>query len=229
MERTLRKLNELNQDIGILSIEDRSFLSYGKVLHRHNVDALLEMLDTRITIGDAVVYEADAIGQESCPEEVLPIAHDVFGDGTDLQVGWVYGRNTKLNALEYHKCAEALVVGADMIMMMGLVCEIKWPDGTFDISKSRAYYAERGSVIEISPWCLHYTPIHVRREDGFKCVVILPKGTNAPIDYEPERQGEGRLMMGRNTWLIAHPDDAQFRGTGAHFGLKGRNIEIRTL
>jgi hypothetical protein len=33
-------------------------------------------------------------------------------------------------------------------------------------------------------------PIHVHEEQGFKCVVILPKGTNTAIDFEPGQEGE---------------------------------------
>ena len=35
-------------------------------------------------------------------------------------------------------------------------------------------------------------------------------------------------MRRRNTWLIAHPDEPA-RGNGVHFGLLGRDIELKTL
>jgi hypothetical protein len=145
---------------------------------------------------------------------------------TDLQVGWVYGRNTqkKLNALEYHKGTEIVMVGADMVVLMGHIQDIVWPDGTYDTANVQAYYAPKGTVYEIASHCLHYAPIHVHEEQGFKCVVILPKGTNTAIDFEPGQEGEDRLLLAKNKWLLAHPEDASFHGTRAYTGLIGDNI-----
>ena len=72
-------------------------------------------------------------------------------------------------------------------------------------------------------------PLHVRRADGFACALMLPRGTSEPIDFEPERGGEAKLMSGRNTWMLAHPDDPVLGGGGGHCGLLGRTIELATL
>jgi len=141
----------------------------------------------------------------------------------------VQGKNTRLNALEYHKSAELAVACTDMIVLLGLVCDISWPAGTFDVSRTRAFFIPRGTVYEISPWCLHHYPVHVYESEGFRCLVILPRGAHVPIDFIPQPEGEGKLMQGRNTWFIAHPEDPGSRGTSAHLGLKGRTIEMRTL
>jgi hypothetical protein len=113
--------------------------------------------------------------------------------------------------------------------MMGLVCDIAWPAGTFDVSRISAFFVPRGTVYEVFPWCLHHTPIHVHEAEGFRYVLILPRGAHVPIDFTPEQEGEGKLMQGRNTWRIAYAGDSGPRGTSAHRGLKGRAIELRTL
>ena len=116
-----------------------------------------------------------------------------------------------------------------MLVFMGLVPDIAWPEGTYDISRVQAFLVPRGTVYEISPWCLHSVPLHVRRAAGFACALMLPRGTGATIDFSPDRTGEARLMHRRNTWLIAHPDEHGFDGDGIHYGLLGRNIGLKTL
>jgi hypothetical protein len=226
----LCKLNELNPDISILPVTDTSFLKYGRVHTKFAVDGLMDYLEAHAHVADEIVYEADAIGATRCAEELKPIIKEVYGGMDDLEVGWVYGRNTnkKLNALEYHKGAEIVITGADMVVLMGHINDIVWPEGTYDTSKAQAYYVPKGTVYEIAPHCLHYAPIHVHEEEGFKCVVILPKGTNTAIDFEPGNEGEDKLLLGKNKWLIAHPEDTSFEGTRAHRGLTGENITINT-
>lgn len=229
-DETLRKLNELNPDRSVLPITDASFLKYGRVYTQFTVDGLMDYLEKHAKVTDEIVYEADEIGADRFPEELEPISKEVFGGMQDLQVGWVHGRNTtkQLNALEYHKGAEIVMTGADMVVLMGLITDIVWPEGTYDTSKVQAYYVPKGTVYEIAPHCLHYAPVHVHDEEGFKCVVILPTGTNTDIDFEPGNEGEDKLLLAKNKWLLAHPDDKSFEGTRAHRGLVGENIAIDT-
>ena len=56
-----------------------------------------------------------------------------------------------------------------------------------------------------------------------KCVVILPKGTNTPIDFTLAADGEDKLMTAKNKWLIAHEEAAI---KGAFNGLRGENISL---
>lgn len=58
---------------------------------------------------------------------------------------------------------------------------------------------------------------------GFRCVVVLPKGTNEALPFETAEEGENRLLAAMNKWLIAH-EDAQIEG--AFCGLKGENVEV---
>ena len=218
MDRAMRKLNELNPDIDMLSIEDTSFLRYGRVHRDRPVDILLASLDGRPGSRAGVLRIV----------LLVPTLREIFGC-TELQVESVQGRNTRLDALEYHKCVEVVVAGTDMVALMGLVCDIAWPAGTFDVSRTRAFYVPRGTVYEVFPWCLHSTPVHVHEAEGFRCLVIQPKGAHAPIDFTPDPGGEGKLMRGRNTWLISYVEEGGVPGISAHRGLKGRAIELKTL
>jgi hypothetical protein len=227
MDRAMRKLNELNPDIDMLSIEDTSFLRYGRVHHDRPVDILLASLDGRRGNGPGVLRSVNE-RLDSPPTELASTLQEIFGS-TELQVESVQGRNTRLDALEYHKCVEVVVAGTDMVVLMGLVCDIAWPAGTFDVSRTRAFYVPRGTVYEVFPWCLHSTPVHVHEAEGFRCIVIQPRGAHAPIDFTPDLGGEGKLMKGRNTWLISYVDDSGSSGHSSHRGLKGRAIELKTL
>ena len=227
MDRAMKKLNELNPDIDMLSIDDTSFFRYGRVHHDTPVDALLASLDA--IAGNGAGVQRSVNGQIGAgPAELAATLREVFGS-TELQVETVQGKNRRLDALEYHKCVEVVAAGTDMVVLMGLVCDIAWPAGTFDVSRTRAFYVPRGTVYEIFPWCLHGTPIHVHAAMGFRCVVIQPKGAHAPMDFTPEPGGEGKLMQGRNTWLMAYAEVPGPSGTATHRGLKGRAIELLTL
>jgi hypothetical protein len=227
MDRAMRKLNELNPDIDMLSIEDTSFLRYGRVHHERPVDVLLASLDGKPGSGTGVLRSIND-RHDACPVELARTLREIFGR-TELQVESVQGRNARLDALEYHKCVEVVVAGTDMVALMGLVCDIVWPAGTFDVSRTRAFYVPRGTVYEVFPWCLHSTPVHVHEAEGFRCIVIQPRGAHAPVDFTPDPGGEGKLMRGRNTWLISYVNESGVPGASTHRGLKGRVIELKTL
>jgi hypothetical protein len=229
VQKLLWKLNELNPDMDILPVEDREFLRYGRVCRDCPCDGLLKAMDDGIAIGRGTPRAEEAPPEGACPAEVERIAGEVFGGHGELRLEWSYGRNARLTAMEYHKCPEAMVAGSDVLLLLGSVCEISWPAGTFDLSCTRAFLVPRGTVLEIAPWCLHNSPIHVREKTGFRCMEILPRGAREPIEPRARREGETRLLAGRNTYLIAHSEDEAARGTGVHIGLMGRAIRLATL
>lgn len=69
---------------------------------------------------------------------------------------------------------------------------------------------------------LHYAPCSAD-DEGFRCVIVLPKGTNTELDFIPEKNDEGRLITAKNKWLLAHPEAGI---EGAYCGLKGKNTTI---
>ena len=79
-----------------------------------------------------------------------------------------------------------------------------------------------GTAVELYATTLHYAPCNAKA-GGFRCVVVLPKGTNEALPFAPEAKGESRLLTAVNKWLIAH-EDAEIEG--AVNGLKGENITI---
>jgi hypothetical protein len=230
MEKLLSKLNELNPDLDILPVEDKGFLRYGRVCQSCRCERLLQAMDGEMSAVDGPLRRGEEIpAGRPCSEDVSFVAREVFGDTEGLRTVSVYGRNARITALEYHKCAEAIVAGTDLLLLLGLVCEISWPGGSFDLSCTRAFFVQRGTVLEIAPWCLHAAPVHVRAGVGLRYTEILPRGAREPVPPSGERGGERNLQVGRNTYLLAHPDDAAMGQARRHSGLVGRALDIVTL
>ena len=95
-------------------------------------------------------------------------------------------------------------------------------DFTYDTAKVEAFLVPAGTAVEVYATTLHYAPCN-KEDGGFKCVVILPKGTNTDIDFTLPASGEDQLMTAKNNWLIAHEEAAI---EGAFNGLKGENVSI---
>ena len=205
--------------MNIQKVTDASFRKYGKVLEGYDFSELLkEMKHTPVP--EDVVYVP---GVEEL--EALPVAKDLqnkaFG-GLPIQIGYCNGHNKKLNAVEYHRNSEInIAVGEDLVLLIGMQQDIE-DDYTYDTSKIEAFLLPAGTAIEVYATTLHYAPCNVS-ENGFQCVVVLPKGTNTDLTFETAAAGEDSLMTAKNKWLIAHPE-AQIEG--AVNGLKGENITL---
>jgi len=68
----------------------------------------------------------------------------------------------------------------------------------------------------------------LRDERGFKVMIALPEGTNAPRAEDgasTEICGDAALLWATDKWLIAHSasDEA---AAGAYVGITGPNIDI---
>ena len=81
-------------------------------------------------------------------------------------------------------------------------------------------------MIEVYATTLHYAPCNAD-ENGFKCVVVLPKGTNHEIENQPEVfGGDSKLLFAKNKWLVAHPDSGLDKD-GAFIELKAENLSLK--
>ena len=64
-------------------------------------------------------------------------------------------------------------------------------------------------------------------EGGFRCLVILEKGTNEALpSVNTSAEGEEKLLWMRNKWLTCHPDSPQ-KGNGAFVGIRGENLRLK--
>ncbi|WP_027309110.1 DUF4867 family protein [Caloramator sp. ALD01] len=210
-------------DFNIYSVYDKEFKEYGRVLEGYDFSEVIRYMDEKTSVpSEGNIYVA------SCEEmEVLNIK-DKIQEGVygfmDIQIGYCNGNNSRLNALEYHKGSEVNVAVTDLVLFLSRVFDM---DGlNLDTRNVKAFYLPKGTAVEIYSTTMHFAPCRVS-DDGFKCVVILPKGTNTPITKFGEGVGEERLLFMKNKWIIAHGDRQDLINRGAHRGLVGMNYELK--
>ena len=82
-------------------------------------------------------------------------------------------------------------------------------------------YLQNPVYLHDSVFAILALPCHVEGKTGFKIAVLLPRGTNLPLNSGKE--GEDRMLTACNKWLLAHPDSEE-AGNGAYIGLTGENL-----
>ena len=143
--------------------------------------------------------------------------------GMPVQLGMCWGRNTKLNCLEYHRDSEFNVGTHDFILLLAKQDEIV--DGMLDTAKVRTFRVPAGVLVEVYATTLHYAPCHTDEAEGFRVAVALPRGTNEAKPAIKAITEEDQLLWARNKWLLAHEDSAE-AGQGAAVRLSGDNNDI---
>ncbi|MGF6990718.1 hypothetical protein M2150_001989 [Lachnospiraceae bacterium PM6-15] len=205
--------------MNIQNVNDPAFSKYGKVLTGYNCTQLLKEME-HTPLPDDVIYVP---GDERL--EALDVALDLqnrgYG-GLPIQIGYCNGNNLALNALEYHRSSEINVAVTDLILLIGAQQDIT-PDYQYDTAKVEAFLVPAGTVVEVYATTLHYAPCNAAPNQGFRCVVVLPKGTNTDLDFSLKGEDDDKLATAKNKWLIAH-EDAQI--SGAFVGLVGENITL---
>jgi Domain of unknown function (DUF4867) len=229
VEDVLKKLNDLNPGRNIVSVFDDSFKEFGMVHEGFKIDTILDYIKRNNIVADDIVYVADVPEmRKELAGQMDPILESIYA-GMEVQTGVCYGRNNILNGLEYHQGSEAYILGTGMVMMLGLDEEIKWPQGTYDSSLIKFFYAPKDSVIELRGGCMHYAGANVYQKEGISVIVNLLNKTNTPIDFKIGNQGRDKLLIAKNTWFIAHPEYEPARNAGWHLGITGENFSFKTL
>ena len=205
----------------IKSVFDAEFSPYGQVHKGYKLDGLLAAMKA------IPLPESGTTYQPAIPElEALPI-FELFGanayGGMPVQLGMCWGRNTKLNCLEYHRDSEFNVGTHDFILLLAKQDEIV--DGMLDTAKVRAFRVPAGVLVEVYATTLHYAPCHTDEAEGFRVAVALPRGTNEAKPAIKVITEEDQLLWARNKWLLAHEDSAE-TGQGAAVRLSGDNNDI---
>ncbi len=193
---------------------------------------MIAKAQTILPTTERVAYEPSVAALEAPTAFTTAIVNEVFG-GMATEVGWCYGKNLRMAGLEYHKGSEVNVCLTDAILLVGHVQDIAFGERmgcirgiTYDTRKVAAFYAPAGAVVELSPWNLHFAPIHTTEGGSFATLVYLPKGTNEPLPYTVEKVGENRLLFAVNKWLLVHPDVEGLVKAGAYPGLVGADIVV---
>lgn len=201
----------------IQKVTDAAFAQYGKIIEGLDCSDIIEaMWNTPCPENGTYVPGDEAL--EAC-KSAKDIEYALFG-GMPTQIGYCNGFNTKLNGLEYHRDSEINIAVTDLVLILGREQDIH--DGRYETKNVEAFLLPAGTIVEVYATTLHYAPCRVH-EDGFRCVVALPKGTNTKIEKGEDKTPEDKMLVARNKWLLVHPEVAR---PGQHAGLVGENYGI---
>ena len=214
-------LREKNPRLPLFSVHDPAFAPYGRVLPIHDPASLKAAMDETVIPAEGNSYTASHPVLEAAPD--VGLLRDTVYGGMDIQAGCCNGHGFTLNAEEYHKCSEVNYSTTGLVLLLALPGDMH--DRKLDASSVVGFYLPPETMVEIYPLVLHFAPCRVRAE-GFNCLVVLTKGTNAPLDgVDPSAPGEEGLLWMRNKWLLCHPGSPQAR-KGAFVGITGENLTL---
>jgi hypothetical protein len=201
----------------VYSIHNEEFKSYGKVIDCPFMK-LFERGANEIAIPETgCSYMASVPAFET--EEIIAYYRQFFGD-MDVQIGYCWGKNDTLNALEWHKSSEVHCALEDMLLLLGDYRQIE--NGMFDTKNIKAFLVKKGESVEIYQTTLHFCP-SMPNGKVFRNVVILPRGTNTPLTHV----SDDKKLVARNKWLICHPDSKKHVDMGRIVGLVGENVVVK--
>ncbi|MBQ9911373.1 MAG: DUF4867 family protein [Lachnospiraceae bacterium] len=204
-----------------LSVFSEEFKPYGQILEGYDTSELLEAMRS-IPLPESGTAYQPSIASLEYVKLFGKLQNNYYG-GMPVQLGMCWGRNTKLNCLEYHRDSEVNVGTDDFVLLLAKQDEIE--GGVLDTAKVKAFKVPAGVAVEVYATTLHYAPCHLDEEKGFRVAVVLPRGTNTARPGIEVSGFEDGLLRACNKWLIAHPDSREAKD-GAYIGLTGENIDI---
>lgn len=205
----------------IESVYSPAFRAYGQVLTGYDTAELLRAMENIPLPEEGTAYEPSIAALEGC--DIFRRIQDHAYGGMPVQIGMCWGRNTKLNCLEYHRDSEVNIGAGDFILLLARQDQIE--NGVLDTADVCAFRVPAGVAVEVYATTLHYAPCHVDKNEGFRVAVVLPKGTNEAKPSIVPVNDEDRRLQARNKWLLAHKESIE-ASQGAYVGLSGENINI---
>ena len=209
----------------ILSVFDPAFRPYGQILKGYDTAELCAAMK-EIPLPEVGTSYRPGIGSLEACCIFRELEERAYG-GMPMQLGMCWGRNTRLNCLEYHRDSEINIGTHDFVLLLARREEIG-EDGILDTTKVRAFRVPAGTVLEVYATTLHFAPCHVEADEGFRVAVALPRGTNTEKPDIEAQNDEDRMLWARNKWLLAHPESRQ-ASLGAWIGLRWENLDLSRI
>ena len=195
----------------VYDVRDSRFAAYGRIIEGYDFSGVIALMKKK-EIPESVEYVASAPELEALP--VFKEFENRFYGQLGAELGYCMGHNDRLNGLEYHRGSEVNIAATDYIVMVGKMQDVE-PGMHYDTRKVEAFYVKEGMAVEFYSTTLHYCACHVQ-EEGYAHATFLPKDTNTPLDPGfPALTEEDRLLMAKNKWLIAHPENGKDPGAPA--------------
>ena len=213
----INKLRKLNPELKFFSVHDEEFKKYGRV---YDIDTgeIVEVCKNISLPETGSSYQLSVDELENLESSAM-LKEVAFG-GCETQIGLCMGYNTQMNAMEFHKSSEINIAVTPLVVLLGLSYEME--GNKYDSSKVKAFYLERGTMIEIFGTTMHFCPCQVS-DGGFSNVVVLPKDTNALLD----KPSKDELLFKKNKWLICHEENNNLIEKGVFPGIYGENYKIQ--
>ena len=211
------KICKANPHIKIEMINNDNFRPYGEIVEGYDYSEIIAYMEKNTEIPNGCKY-CPTVPEMEATDAAKKITA-VYCGAMPAQFGYTNGTTSSLDALEYHKASELVIAVTDLIVLVALRSEIV--NKNLDVSCVKAVYVPAGTGFEMYATTLHYAPVRVY-EEGYKSVVVLPKGTN----YDIEKNELDPMLWGTNKWLIAHPEVESLKSKGAACWISGDNIHI---
>lgn len=207
----------------IHNVRDKEFAAFGKLLDENiDVSEVLETLEQKTPCpAEGTIYVPSAPELESLP--IFGVLRNHVYGGLPIQIGYCNGNNRVLNALEYHRGSEVNIAADDVVLLLADVRDIQ--DNKLDTSNVMAFLLPKGTGVLLYETTLHYAPCNSTGKEGFRVVIVLPKGTNTEVPEISVQTEEDKTLWARNKWLLAHPDSPE-AVQGAYVGLTGENLQV---
>ena len=129
----------------IESVYEPSFRAYGQVLTGYDTAELLRAMEAIPLPEEGTAYEPSIAALEGCG--IFRWLQDHAYGGMPVQIGMCWGRNTRLNCLEYHRDSEVNIGASDFILLLAKQEEIV--DDRLDTAHVRAFRVPAGAVVEV--------------------------------------------------------------------------------
>jgi hypothetical protein len=229
----LEQLRKKNTKI-IYAIEDGVFNNYGRILKVDLNESMMKFMEQ-----DADFPEAGNCYIASQKElEIYPlkkwVEDNVYGQ-VETQVGYCNGNNSQVHGFEFHQCSEVFIAVTDCILALIEPHRPLWKK-EYNIDDAHLFYIPKGTMIELYPMVGHFSPLRVHAE-GFRSIIILSKGTNAPLPHRNTQVKYDEMMeteakqeaFALNKWLYVHEDRMDLVDKGAYLYVIGDNSPIKVL
>ncbi|MBB6482520.1 DUF4867 family protein [Spirochaeta isovalerica] len=217
----LRELNEANRPLTILPHDSQALDRYGRIINGIDCSDMIDpSTESALPENPAYIRDLEELRKLNSFDE---ISREVYGGRMALQAGICFGYNDRMNGMEYHEGSEVIVAITDCVLILGRCEDIH--NDSWDSSLAECFYLPEGTVMELYSNTLHLAPCRTT-DSPFCTVIILPEGTNRPLE-KSEKPGETTYFM-ENKWLICHRESPAVQ-RGAHVGIEGENIRIKTV
>lgn len=218
-------LEELNykNDVKIYSVFDKEFSTFGNIIEGYDFSILCDYMINNTSVPENGNIYIPSVAEMENSAVYNEVCQTIYG-GMPIQIGYCNGRNSTYNGFEYHKGSEINIAVTDFMLVLGHTWQIE--DKKFYVGNETVFFVPKGTAIEMFQTTLHLSPCKTSGS-GFMDIVILPKGTNTPLEAEINKKDkESELLLQKNKWVIAHPEREPLIKQGAYPGLIGENKEL---